>query len=389
MSVTVKKKIFFPNLNGVRFVAAMMVVLHHVEQLKTYCGHPSVFYSNTFIQNIGGLGVTLFFVLSGFLITYLLLEEKREFETINLKEFYIRRVLRIWPLYYLIILLAFYIIPTFFSSIIVSDFGRILQVDYYKKLAMYVFFVPNIALITVYPVLFASQAWSIGVEEQFYAIWPLLVKHFSRPLYVMIFIVTLYMCINISLASLVQKTGGRWSQFVVFKDFFLATRIDCMAVGGMFAYLALHKNRFVALIQNKFVQFFVYAITIILMNTKLIPDGLGHLPYAILFGIIIFNLALNKDTILRLTHSFFEYGGKISYGIYMFHPLGILLTFYAYQRLNVHLNIVGSNVVFYCASVVLTLLLSSLSYQFYEKYFLIKKIRFSSIISGDNALEGK
>ncbi len=387
MSTSIKKKVYFPNLNGVRFMAAMMVMVHHVEQIKIYCGHPSVFYTNNFIKNIGGLGVTLFFVLSGFLITYLLLEEKKEFKTINLKEFYIRRVLRIWPLYYLIIFLAFYIIPTFFSSIIVSDFGTILQFDYYKKLAMYIFFVPNVAFITVYPVLFVSQAWSIGVEEQFYAIWPLLVKHFSRPLYAMIFIVIFYMFFNIVLATLVQKTGGKSSQFVMYRNFFIVTRIDCMAVGGMFAFLALHKNRFVTIIQNKFIQFFVYAITIILMNIELIPEALGHLPYAILFGVIIFNLALNQDTILTLSNSAFEYGGKVSYGIYMFHPLGIVLTFFAYQKMNVHLNLVVSNLVFYSASIVLTFVLSSLSYQFYEKYFLLKKIKFSSIISGENALE--
>ncbi len=328
------------------------------------------------------MGVTLFFVLSGFLITYLLLEEKSEFKTINLKEFYIRRMLRIWPLYYLIIFLAFYIIPTFFSTILVSDNGHTLQINYYEKLAMYVLFVPNIAFITNNTVAFASQAWSIGVEEQFYAIWPLLVKYFGRICYVMIFIVLIYLIINITLIGLVNKTSGKSSPFFVYLNFFLVTRIDCMAVGGMFAYLALHQNRLSEIIQNKFVQLFVYAITIIFLSTNSILHTMGHLPFAILFGIIIFNLALNYNTIVHLNLPILEYGGKISYGIYMFHPLGITLTFLAYQKMNVQMNIVGSNIVLYGTSVLFTLLLSSFSYKFYEKYFLLKKIRFSRIISG-------
>lgn len=386
-ATAIKKKIFFPNLNGVRFVAAMMVLVHHVEQIKTFAGHPSVYNTNKFINNIGGLGVTLFFVLSGFLITYLLLEEKNDFKTINIKEFYTRRILRIWPLYYMIIFLAFYVIPTFFSAIMISDFGVLLQDDYYKKLIMYIFFIPNIAYVIMPPVLFASQAWSIGVEEQFYAIWPIFIKYLKNPLYVMIFIVIIYIVINISLSILVINTDKKILKYIIYENFFFMTRIDCMAVGGIFAYLALHQSIFSSIIQNKFLQLFVYLTTVILMNTENIFRGLGHLPYAILFGIIIFNLALNKDTILSLNHSIFEYGGKISYGIYMFHPIGVVLTFFAYQAFNIHLNIVASNFVFYGASIVLTLLFASLSYNYYEKYFLAKKLKFTSIISGDNALE--
>ncbi len=387
MSATIKKKVFFPNLNGVRFVAAMMVVVHHVEQIKINFGYPSVYRDNIYGTNLGGLGVTLFFVLSGFLITFLLLEEKKEFGSISLKDFYIRRILRIWPLYYLVVFLSFFIIPTFFSNIIISDFKTMLNVDYYKKLAMYMFFTPNIAFITMYPVLFVSQAWSVGVEEQFYAIWPLLVKQFRRPLHIMISIIVVYICINMTLENLVWKTGGMMSQFFVYKNFFLVTRIDCMAVGGMFAFLALNKNRLFIVFQSKIFQLLVYATTIILAYYEIPFKGLGHLPYAILFGVIIFNLALNHDTILKLNHSVFEYGGKISYGIYMFHSLGIILIFLAYKKIDIHLNVIGTNFALYGASIILTLLLSSLSYQFYEKYFLLKKNKFSSIISGDNVQE--
>lgn len=67
------KKVYFPNLNGLRFVAAFMVIIHHVEQFKNLFGLENIFHKSPFISIVGKLGVILFFVLSGFLITYLLL----------------------------------------------------------------------------------------------------------------------------------------------------------------------------------------------------------------------------------------------------------------------------------------------------------------------------
>jgi peptidoglycan/LPS O-acetylase OafA/YrhL len=80
-------KVYFPNLNGLRFFAAFSVMLYH-------------FFGEGLIN--GHYGVVLFFVLSGFLITYLLFEEKEKFGKIEIKKFYFRRILRIWPLYYLV-----------------------------------------------------------------------------------------------------------------------------------------------------------------------------------------------------------------------------------------------------------------------------------------------
>ena len=103
MSDNMAKQVFFPNLNGLRFVAASLVMICHIEQWKGLNGlHRSLL---PFFDKIGSLGVTLFFVLSGFLITYLLLTEKQDKGTINVKKFYLRRVFRIWPLYYLIIII--------------------------------------------------------------------------------------------------------------------------------------------------------------------------------------------------------------------------------------------------------------------------------------------
>ena len=99
------EKIFFKNLDSIRFIAALMVFIGHAIS-------PSYQYlpiKNTFWEKLlntasnAGTGVSMFFVLSGFLITYLLISEYELNRKISIQKFYMRRVLRIWPLYFLIV----------------------------------------------------------------------------------------------------------------------------------------------------------------------------------------------------------------------------------------------------------------------------------------------
>ena len=105
-----KIKLYFKNLNGVRFIAAFMVLICHIELNKKFFNIPNYRETTKFL---GHLGVDLFFVLSGFLITFLLIKEKDLFGKINFKNFYIRRILRIWPLYFLIVIFSLFILPKF------------------------------------------------------------------------------------------------------------------------------------------------------------------------------------------------------------------------------------------------------------------------------------
>jgi peptidoglycan/LPS O-acetylase OafA/YrhL len=130
---------FFEGLNALRFFAALLVVLHHAETLRKDNGL-SNFESFGLFRN-GGNAVTFFFVLSGFLITYLLLKEDGKSGTISIKGFYLRRVLRIWPLYFLLVILGTLVMPLFVHFFHIDyrmpyTFG---QVWYY-----FVFFLPEI-----------------------------------------------------------------------------------------------------------------------------------------------------------------------------------------------------------------------------------------------------
>ena len=93
-------KVYFKNLDGIRFFFFFLVLLHHAQFFKDIHEVPLSSVFSAYLVQAGKMGVNLFFVLSGFLISYLLFSEKMKTGTVSLKKFYIRRALRIWPLYF-------------------------------------------------------------------------------------------------------------------------------------------------------------------------------------------------------------------------------------------------------------------------------------------------
>ena len=113
-------QLYFKGLNEIRALAAFSVIFHHLELYKFRIGIKSLFdfpQLNYFIANLGKNGVFLFFVLSGFLITYLLLQEKQTTGKISILKFYGRRIVRIWPLYFIILLIGFCFLPFIYNLI--------------------------------------------------------------------------------------------------------------------------------------------------------------------------------------------------------------------------------------------------------------------------------
>lgn len=100
---------FFEGLNSLRFFAAFLVVMHHSETIRKKNGLENFEWLGLFRN--GGNAVTFFFVLSGFLITYLLLKENDQKKTVSVKNFYLKRVLRIWPLYFLLVVIGTLVLP--------------------------------------------------------------------------------------------------------------------------------------------------------------------------------------------------------------------------------------------------------------------------------------
>ena len=165
------KKIYFPSLNGIRFIAAFMVIVAHVSPYATERG----FTASFFTIDYGALGVTVFFVLSGFLITYLLFHEKQETQTIHVKQFIIRRILRIWPAYFLAVGVGFFLFAPFHEGTRIF-----LEQHFWLKFSFFVLFLANGVRSVIFDAGVMSHLWSVCVEEQFYLAWPFLMKQFSH-----------------------------------------------------------------------------------------------------------------------------------------------------------------------------------------------------------------
>jgi peptidoglycan/LPS O-acetylase OafA/YrhL len=383
---TTKEKVYFPNLNGVRFVAALGVIAHHIEQAKNIYGLDNI-YTNSFVGGVfGKLGIIMFFVLSGFLITYLLLKEKEKTGTISVRNFYIRRIFRIWPLYYLIIFLGIFVLPhfNFFYIPYLSDH---VNDSWGLKLFVFLFFLPNVAdmLFRSAPAPFINQTWSVGVEEQFYLLWPWIVKYSKNILKVLLIIIGVYFAIRTTFFVWHINTPGNKviSDINYFWEYFC---IDDMALGGIMAWILYYKKeKALKFLFHKYTQIVTYLVIVFLAVRGISIPFVTFEVYAVPFAVMIINLAANKNTLVTFDFKVLDYLGKVTYGLYMYHGIAIIFGIRAVLAWVPKENLVLSNVALYLVTFGTCILMTILSYELYENPFLKAKMKYSKIISGDNA----
>ncbi len=324
-----------------------------------------------------------FFVLSGFLITYILLEEKELSGKINLRNFYLRRVLRIWPLYFLVLPFGFFIFPYIYNLEYIFSSNA-------HRLPYYITFLSNFEAINAYTQglvanvdvrLMQGITWSVAVEEQFYLIWPILFILIKPRYYIFIFIPIIIGSVLFRLH--VQDDYYRLSFHT------LAVMVD-LAIGGLSAYLVLKYK----VVKDFFVKLPLWAASVIYLAggfvllirdhiEYFVPDAKAtvHLFYGVYFSFIILHQNFSPDSFLKLGRiKFLTFWGKYSYGIYLLHPIAIGIVSY----IVLSLHIVQANFVNYLligfASLLLTLGLSYISYELYEKHFLALKKKFAVIV---------
>ena len=355
-------KVHFPNLNGIRCIAAFMVLFPHIEQIKKGLGLSRTV--NFYPWAFGTLGVVLFFVLSGFLITYLLLCEQEEQGYISIIKFYTRRILRIWPLYYLIVLLALFILPhvSFLNDKTLPTQSLLLD-----NVILYLCFLPKLSQ----DIPFISHTWSIRIELLFYLSSPIFINYLLVKKKALI---TIGIFTSITLIFLTQP-----STLSVLYSFIQLYKIDCIFIGALFGFLLFKKNDLLVILYSKKIQIITYTTILVILTSNIKIPLLHFEVFAILFGIVILNLASNNNSILKLDNSIINHIGKISYGIYMFHPFIIYITIKILIALNW-----TSPIFHYVIPTLFTVLASHLSYTFYESFFIKKKKSFSVILSGEN-----
>jgi peptidoglycan/LPS O-acetylase OafA/YrhL len=356
------KTIHLPGLNGLRAIAALSVMWGHTFQKD---------FGNWGVEGVQlpvvADGVTLFFVISGFLITYLLLNEQEQSHTVSIPKFYMRRVLRIWPIYYLYMLVAVFVTSTWNDS----------------NMWYYCFFAANIPFILSVGIWPIVHYWSIGVEEQFYLCWPWLVK-LTRGNNKRLLIVAIVVC--------VVWLTCKWGLYLISGTtiayrFFAVTRFDCMMLGAVGAILFFtNNNLFSRVFQNRILGLVCFLLLFFSQPwASFIPAPFRPQMIAVLSLVCI--VSQLKCPIINLENKLCDFVGKISYGIYVIHPLLIYLLSTLYRNANLQLPRSLSVVLIYGIVTTVTIFIAWISYRFFESPFLKMKNRFAIVQSRNSMKE--
>jgi peptidoglycan/LPS O-acetylase OafA/YrhL len=372
------ERVYFKNLNALRFFAALAVIFHHVEQYKFWARVPSA-WGNTVIDALGQKAVSFFFVLSGFLITYLLLEENRQRDDISVRNFYVRRILRIWPVYYLVVFVCLVVLPN------VIDLSFLGIDTYDSKFTLKAFFLltvlPNILRVYSPSVAGGNQLWSIGVEEQFYIVWPLLIRFFIRRMIsFLIAFVALKFVVTIVL-HMIAEANGTVASLALYR-FWVFLKVEQMAIGGIGAWILFaRKEKVLRMVYSKPIWYVSIVAVIGLMTIPFQHLILSYVE-AFIFLSVIMNLSTNPSIGISLEHPLLNRLGNISYGIYMYHAICITICIYVLTLVGLHKeNFILFNVLLYSSSLVATLLTAFFSYEYFEKFFLSMKEKFMIVKS--------
>ena len=302
---------YYKNLDGVRAIAILMVMLFHFFHGIILDTEFLQFMNRVFI--LGQTGVTLFFVLSGFLITRILLFTKNNPH--YFKNFYLRRTLRIFPLYYLFLFLFYLFHPLIFGS---------QPVPFHEQLYFYIY-LQNFAETFHWQAVGPGHFWSLAVEEHFYLFWPLIVyqlndKHLLR------------IIIMIIIGALLLRVFMLLNGYEVY--FFTFTRIDSLAIGALLSVLE-RRNVFTQQNAIKFLGLTLVILIPTVLSWVLLAGEESQLiqvyKYLLFsfsyFAAIGFVISVKSGNILNkvLQSSLFTYTGRISYGLYVYHPIIYLI----------------------------------------------------------------
>lgn len=332
------------SLDGVRAIAALLILWLHFWSVAE--GSTSLVNFLVKTASIGQIGVPLFFVLSGFLISRILLRKKGEND--YFRSFYLKRSLRIFPLYYFFLLLVFFIYP-----LIVQVPVTPLSLSWPNWL-----YLQNFAMTFNWHYEGPGHLWSLAVEEHFYILWPIIVYYTNLKQLKRI-------CIAVCVAEPIVRYFMFSSNIEVF--YFSFTRFDELCFGALLA---------IAEAEKKILSSLVLRITAVVCLTALVfcfvKSGERSLTVQVfkfsLLGMLFYSglALLLKEKVSVVSHFFSSkplmFIGKISYGLYIYHPFAFLVIETYFSTSNVWVNFISC--------ITSSFALSITSYYLLEKPFL-------------------
>jgi peptidoglycan/LPS O-acetylase OafA/YrhL len=362
----INRRYYRPELDVVRFLAFAFVFLYHNLPNDLTPGIAALLrgFAPSFIHvvNAAKFGLNLFFTLSAFLICELLLREKVATGTVKGKQFYLRRILRIWPLYYLA--LAIGMVAAVFAG--GEPDSVIRQLGWYA-IFMATWSTAHFGWIQspVYPL------WSVSVEEQFYILAPWVVKFLTRrSLYG--FSLAIILLANVWVTHL-NRLGADaiWCNALVQFQCFAAGILLCLALNGRLPQFAVWQRLSLLVVSGT-----CWLLAASRYNVANPPINTGSLTYMKGYALV----SLGSVTVLlaflgcksKLLPSWAVYLGRISFGLYVFHGFAIYV---AEGIIPLGNHKIASFLGRICIGFSLTLLLAALSYRFFETPFLLMKKR--------------
>lgn len=350
---------FFGSLDGLRAISIIAVVWLHSWWGTNYYDRLAA----TPILRHGFFGVQVFFVVSGFLITTLLLREMDRYGTISLRDFYLRRALRIWPLYYAV--LAFYVV-----NALVFERGSIRAHSFLHYLPAFATFTYTWFVSDHWPGGMFNLAWTLATEEQFYLFWPLALR-VLRSVWssvLIVAIIVLKIATDHSLTSWILPPGALPTRIVLS----IAIPI-CL---GVLLAQALHSQRrfnilYTALGWKWSAPVLLVALLLCLAPAQP-PSLLAFLVTTALVGACVVREDNGLAAVLQLRP--LALIGTLSYGIYLLNSLSVHAVRFPLTRLGLDYP----PLIFVCALALATAL-AFLSYRYYESPFLALKARFSRL----------
>lgn len=338
------------NLEALRGILALLVLVGHVDLMQAYFGllHETM---KPFIYHLGRVAVTGFFVLSGYLITLTLLSNREKGQW-NLRDFYMRRLFRIWPMYYLVILLAILVLPhitalKFTVPALITDVRT--HTGYYW---FYLLFLPQVPVSNVAVLPFAEPTWSVGVEELFYLVIPFVLSRVKTKLPAkLIGFIIAYQALKYYLFY-----GYHLSNDTFVAGMLVLHRYDAIALGCLLGYLRFKNHKLFGLVKAwhvlaAIIGMFVYIHFIPYTNAE-------YFACAICFAVVIAYLATRPKGVI--SYKPLVYLGTISYSFYLLHEIGVV------YFVNL-LPSKGSNLLIYVGAIVVTTVIASFTYFFIEK----------------------
>ncbi len=352
-----------PQLDGIRGLAIILVISFH-------------YWGNIPIFSFGWCGVDLFFVLSGYLITSRLIALQQQKKP--LKKFYVNRALRILPIYYLTLVLFYVGFNLFVKK---ENFHFF---DFYNhNWASFAFFYQNWTFI-FYKGLkenFLGHFWSLAVEEQFYLVWPFFLYTFwqKKWFFKMAFIIIILIII---MRTFIFFQYPEWSDY---SHYYYNTfcRMDAFLIGGCL-FLSQKANNVKYFVRLSVVSVIIIAAGIFLTGNAAISNPFistaGYTLIALAFAGLIYKASNNSSKLISaiFNYKWLTFTGKISYGLYIFHWLVLSTLEIRLERQlakSWYLNYEPAHLLSLFVCLVISFIISVISYFYFELYFLKRKVR--------------